>query len=98
MAGVLLPQSRREFALEVVYCSNYRKVRLSVTVKYDERSGEDEPCCCVDHRSYMAGRFYTQCQRQIKIKSRSFGPLCDRRNENWSALFRFHFHLAPKWS
>ena len=54
---ILLSRSRKEFALEAIYSSNYSQV-LSVTAAYDytlaERSSKDEPCCYVDHPNHMA--------------------------------------------
>ena len=68
---------------------------LSTTATYNymvtKGSDKTEPCCYIDHRSYniAATRFHTPYRRQIKIESSSFGPLCDRRNENQSTLFVF---------
>jgi len=52
MTIVLLPQSRKEFALEAIYSSNYSQV-LSGTAAYDytlaEGNSKDKPCCYIDH-------------------------------------------------
>jgi len=96
MTRVLLLQSRKEFALEVIYCSNYREMLL-VTVTYDVVRMSRVVALITGTIGYRPLVFCTLPEAN-QVKGSPFGPLCDRCNENQLTLFCFRSHFPPERS